>query len=211
MTEQVDHPTAIRLLLTRWYRDFNEPVPYETELDRDVREMANKDFTLDVIEAGIRRYRDTYMYGRTRNWAHLMQCCMEVSKASIKLMPAGMAADLFMREVATGYIEAAQTDMRFFLPRVKAAGYGETTAIYIAAAHRRCGDSIRYDDMKFALIKFTKAYDAVVAEEIMLPPIPALRPGTRTIKELMNGEVTKGTTRLHEPTLDSPADENGQG
>ena len=211
MSEQIDKATAIRLLLTRWYRDFNEPVPYPTEMDKDVGDMKRKDFSLEVISAGIKRYRDTYMYGRTRNWAHLMQCCMEVSKASIKLMPAGMAADLFMREMATGYVEAARTDMRFFAPRVKAAGYGETTAIYIAAAHRRCGDSIRYDDMKFALRKFIKVYDGVVAEEIMLPPIPALEPGMKSIKELTHGEIAEGITRLHDTPLDSPTDEGSQG
>jgi hypothetical protein len=199
----------IRLLLTRWYRDFNEPVPYKTELDRDVREMASKDFPLGVIEAGIRRYRDTYMYGRTRNWAHLMQSCMEVNKKNKKIMPAGLAADVFFAEMSTGYIPAAHTDYRHFLRHVENS-YGEDTAYYIAAAHRRCGDSIRYDDRGFAIRKFIKAYEEVIAETVVLPPIPTLSSGTKSIKELIDGEVTERITRLHVGTLDSPTDENGK-
>ena len=211
MSEQVDHLTNIRLLLTRWYRDFNEPVPYDSELDRDVSEMANKDFPLGVIEAGIRRYRDTYMYGRTRNWAHLMQCCMEINKTQLRIMPAGIAADLFFAEMATGYVPAANTDERFFWKRVRAHGFGDTSAKYIAVAHSRVGDSLRYDDREFAVRKFMKAYEDVIADFVVLPPIPKLTLETKSIKELIDGEVTTRIARLHDPTLDSPTDEGGQG
>jgi hypothetical protein len=210
MTEQVDHLTNIRLLLTRWYRDFNEPVPYKTELDRDVREMANKDFPLGVIEAGIRRYRDTYMYGRTRNWAHLMQSCMEVDRENKKIMPPGLAADVFFAEMSTGYIKAINTDARHFLARVEKLGFSPISANYIAAAHRIAGDGMRYMKDEFAMREFIKAYEFAI-KDIKTPPIPAISSGTKSIKELIDGEVTTRIAQLHDPTLDSPTTKNSEG
>lgn len=203
--------TNIRLLLTRWYRDFNEPTPYETELDRDVREMASKDFPLKVIDAGIRRYRDTYMYGRTRNWAHLMKCCMEVNKATLNLMSAGMAADVFVQEMASGYIDAANTCPGHFERRVQLLGYGHNTADLIAATHRRIGDSVRYESTEWTIRRFIRAYNDLITENVVLPPIPALSSGTKTLKEIMNDKTAKRIAQLHDPTLDSTTHEKGEG
>lgn len=200
----------IRLLLTRWYRDFNEPVPYKTELDRDVAEMAAKDFTLGVIDAGIRRYRDTYMYGRTRNWAHLMQSCMEVDRENKKIMPAGLAADVFFAEMATGYIKAGCTDARHFTARVFKLGFSLISANYIAAAHRIAGDGMRYMKDEFAMREFVKAYEFAI-KDIKTPPIPTISSGTKSLKEIINGKVTARIAQLHDPTLDSPAPKDSEG
>jgi len=185
-----DRKTAITKMLSVWVAEFYDPEITEVEMRVYVKRMMRLNFDLDVIAAGIEQYANTYVYGKTRNWAHLILCCTEVRQASINVMPAGIAADLFFQMMAGTYVLARETSHEIFVERVNEAGYGTFNASYIAAAHRIVGDSIRFDDIEYAKRRWIKAYQEV-AQLDELPPIPQLSASTKTIKQLLGDKHGK--------------------
>ena len=148
---------------------------------------------MDVIAAGIEQYANTYVYGKTRNWAHLIQCCLDIRNASANVMPAGLAADLFFQMMAGSYVKARDTSPALFYERVEDAGYGTINASYIATAHVMVGDSIRNEDVEYAKRRWIKAYnEAIETTKTYLPRLEAGK--TKSIKQLM-GDANEQTNK----------------
>lgn len=185
---------AIQKMLAIWVLEFYEPEITDVQMRVYVKRMMRTNFDMDVVAAGIEQYANTYVYGKTRNWAHLIMCCSEIRNASMNVMPAGLAADLFFQMMAGSYVLARDTSPALFYERVEDAGYGTINANYIAAAHRMVGDSIRNEDVEYAKRKWIKAYQEVV-EKTELPPTPQLSSGARPIKELLNPGDKHGKTK----------------
>ena len=179
-----DRKTAITKMLSVWVAEFYDPEITEVEMRVYVKRMTRVNFDMDVIAAGIEQYANTYVYGKTRNWAHLIQCCLDVRTASMNVMPAGLATDLFFQVMRGGWVLARDTNPKVFADYVIEAGYGEINASYISAAQRMCGDGIRWEKSEYADRRFMAAYRDIV-ETPELPTMPQLGAGTKTIKQLL--------------------------
>ena len=188
---------AIKKLLAVWVAEFYEPEITPVQMRVYVNRMTRANFDMDVIAAGIEQYANTYVYGKTRNWAHLIQCCLEVRNASVNIMPAGIAADLFFQMMAGTWVTARDTGPEVFEDRVGLAGYGLVNANFMAAAHRMVGDSIRNENVEYAKRRWIKAYQEVV-ETTELPPVPQLSEDTKTIKQLLGDKHGQTKTDRHE-------------
>ena len=179
-----DRETAITKMLSVWVAEFYDPKFTEVEMKVYVNRMMRLNFDLDVIAAGIEQYANTYVYGKTRNWAHLIACCTEVRNASMNVMPPGLAADLFFQMMAGSYVLARDTSPALFYERVEQAGYGLINASYIATAHCLVGDSIRNEDVEYAKRRWIKAYkEAVATTETYVPRLEAGK--AKSIKQLL--------------------------
>lgn len=183
---------AVQKLLAVWVAEFYEPEITPAQMNVYVKRMTRANFDMDVIAAGIEQYANTYVYGKTRNWAHLILCCSEIRNASVNTMPAGIATDLFFQMMSGSYVLARETSPDVFEERVIELGYGRINASYMAAAHRMVGDSIRNEDVEYAKRKYIKAYQEVV-ETTELPPVPQLGTGTKSIKQLLKGDTNEQT------------------
>ena len=201
----LDNIATMRLVLLSWYKEFYEPDYEEYEIDRDVQELIEKGFSLDEVIAGVKRYRDTYLYGRTRNWAHLLKSIMEIRKESLNVMPAGMAAELFTTRMSYNYVEAANTRPEHFKEMLQKAGYGKMTGILITRTHRKLGDSIQFEDVEYVTRKFIKIYEELTISGLDSPPLPALEPmkGLQPIKKLAQGAINDTARRIGSNSKDT--------
>jgi hypothetical protein len=168
-----------------WYKEFYEPEYTEADVARDAQELIVRGFASGEVMAGIRRYRDTYVYGRTRNWAHLLHCIMEVRKQVLNLMPPGLAADSFFKVMAIGWVQAKNSKPDIFVDKVKAEGFGAATADYMCQAHRIVGDSIRYQDLQYAKPRYMSAYADAVSTGMDQPPLAISSGETKSVKQLL--------------------------
>ena len=179
-----DRKIAITKMLSVWVAEFYDPEITEVEMKVYVKRMTRVNFDMDVIAAGIEQYANTYVYGKTRNWAHLIECCSEIRNASMNVMPPGLAADLFFQMMAGTYVSARDTSPALFYERVENMGYGTINASYIATAHVMVGDSIRNEDVEYAKRRWIKAYkEAVGTTETFMPRLEAGK--AKSIKQLL--------------------------
>jgi hypothetical protein len=164
-------------MLAIWVLEFYEPEITDVQMRVYVKRMTRANFDMDVIAAGIEQYANTYVYGKTRNWAHLIQCCSEV-------------ADLFFQMMAGHYVKARDSSPALFYERVEQAGYGVINASYIATAHVTVGDSIRNEDVEYAKRRWIKAYqEAVATTETYVPRLEAGK--AKSIKQLLGDKHGK--------------------
>jgi hypothetical protein len=175
--------------------EFYEPEITDVQMRVYVKRMTRANFDMDVIAAGIEQYANTYVYGKTRNWAHLILCCSEIRNASVNIMPAGIAAGIFFQRLSGQWVLARDTSPGVFMDSVIKSGYGEINASYIAAAQRMVGDGIRWEESGFAERRFMTAFKEVV-ERTELPSVPQLSSGAKSIKELLNSGDKHGGSHI---------------
>lgn len=180
--------TAIKLLFAKWGAEFNDPPITDQIIETYYARIQKYEFTLEQIAAGIERYAEVFEYGQRRNWATLLKCCNEVRNAGRNIMPAGVAADLFVAGV-WGCDE-----------RVQRLGYDPISINYYKGTLRRLGDGIGQEEPKFARMKFIQVYKSLVDYELSIEGQSAKRlsAAIQEREQLTDGKTTSDIRQLEE-------------
>ena len=178
-----------KLLFARWGAEFNEPVITPENIEMYCQRIAKYEFTVEQIAAGIERYAEVFEYGQRRNWATLLKCINEIQNAGLNIMPAGVAADLFVSGV-WGCDD-----------RVQKLGYDPISSDYYKATLQRLGSGIGQEKTQYARLKFIQVYDRLINYETSIEGQSAKRlsEGIRDRDRLTEGkEVWSSIKQLKE-------------
>ena len=149
---------ATKLLFARWGREFNDPPIKDQDIDIYCKRVDKYEFTIEEIAAGIERYAETFEYGQRRNWATLLKCINEVRNAGRNILPAGVAADMFVDHYNNWGSET----------RILKMGYDSQSVMLFKQTVRRLGNGIGQEEPKYARLKFIQVYESLVNYEMSI-------------------------------------------
>lgn len=148
----MDTLKQIELALAPWYKEFYDPAITDGEPTRDANNLMNMGYSAEEVDAGVTQYRNTYQYGRTRNWAHLLMSIGKVRNANMNIMPAGIAADHYVAHF--GYEDFQRLAVR--------EGYDPISANIADSVVSALGIGIGQEEPKFVRMKFISLYKELV-------------------------------------------------
>ena len=177
-----------KLLFARWGAEFNEPVITPENIEMYCKRITKYEFTVEQIAAGIERYAEVFEYGQRRNWATLLKCINEIQNAGLNIMPAGVAADLFVDRY---HCWREEVDFR---------GYDRISEHLFEQTVNRLGSGIGQEEPKYARLKFIQVYESLINYETSIEGQSAKRlsEGIQDQQQLTDGDgkIGAGVERL---------------